>query len=125
MTHPVPEAFRRPFPKPFAALVFVVFWAVAIVAWSLAHLIPDFPTLQFIVDIGIILACIGLAAPSLETFAAFRTALILGLVGIAFFAFGSYVHIPVIVYALRILGPFLALLTPVFKLANGVRIFAR
>ncbi len=110
--------------KPLAGLIFVLGWAVAIVAWSLVHIIPDFAARGFVADVGIVFASIGFAALFITTLAQLRTAIILGVIGIALFAFGGFLHITVIVYALRILGPFLALMTPVFKLSNGFRIFA-
>ncbi len=118
------EAGKRELAKPLAGIVFVVLWVVAIVLWSIAGGIPDAASRGFVVDIGIILASVGFSAPFLGTLSALRTAAILGLVGIALFAIGGYLEITTIVYGMRIIGPLLALQTPLNKFLDGYRIFA-
>lgn len=110
-------------PKPLAGGVFLLFWAVAIVAWSLAHLIADAGARGFVIDAGIVLASVGFAALFLGTMQGLRAAAIIGLIGILLFLVGDLLHIKWLVFELRILGPFLALLTPIFKVGDGIRIF--
>lgn len=109
--------------KPLAGGVFLLLWVVAIVAWSLAHLIPDAGARGFVIDVGIVLASLGFAALFLRTLRALRTAAVIGLIGIVLFLVGDLLQIKVLVFELRILGPFLALLTPIFKIGDGIRIF--
>lgn len=109
--------------KPLAGGVFLLLWAVAIVAWSLAHLIADAGVRGFVIDVGIVLASVGFAALFLGTVRGLRSAAAIGLIGIVLFAVGDLLQVKVLVYELRILGPFLALLTPIFKVGNGIRIF--
>lgn len=109
--------------KPTAGLVFVLGWAIGITLWSVAHLAPDATTGGFVVDIGILFVSLGFAAPFITTQRWLFRALLLAFLGLALFAFGGYLHIPVIVYTLRLLVPLLALLAPVYKLLD-FRIFA-
>jgi uncharacterized membrane protein len=113
----------RELTKPIAGLVFVLGWAIGITLWSVAHLAPDATTGAFVVDIGILAVSVGFAAPFLKTMNGLVSAVILALIGIALFAFGGYLHITVIVYLLRLLAPFLALLMPLYKLLD-FRVFA-
>lgn len=108
--------------KPTAGLVFVLGWAIGITLWSLAHLAADATTGGFVVDIGILFVSVGFAAPFIRTRRWLFRAMLLAVVGIALFAFGGYLHIPVIVYMLRLLAPLLALLAAVYKLLD-FRIF--
>jgi hypothetical protein len=110
-------------PKPLAGLVFIAFWAVAIVAWCLVPGLVGHGLRGFVADTGIIFASIGFAAPFLATKANLLTAFALGALGIALFAVGDFLNIQLLVYTLRILAPTLAVLTPINKLSNGVRIF--
>ena len=113
----------RDLTKPIAGLVFVLGWAVGITLWSLSHLAPNAGTGAFIVDIGILAVSVGFAAPFLKTTNGLVAALILALIGIVLFAVGDLVNVTVITYLLRLLAPFLAVLTPVYKLLD-FRIFA-
>ncbi|MCU1524585.1 MAG: hypothetical protein JWO18_1479, partial [Microbacteriaceae bacterium] len=49
---------------------------------------------------------------------------VLGLISIALFAFSGYLGLTGLVYGLRLLVPLFALLTPLNKLLNGIKIFA-
>lgn len=109
--------------KRAAGGVFLLLWVIAIVAWSLAHLIPDVGARGFVIDVGIVLASVGFSALFLRTMRGLRLAATLALIGIVLFAVGDLLQIKFLVFELRILGPFLALLTPVFKIGNGIRIF--
>lgn len=117
------EASIRPVPKPLAGLVFVLGWAIGITLWSLTGLFPTHEAKGFIVDVGIVFASVGFAAPFLASMKGLFASFILGVVGIALFAVGGFLDLTVIVYALRILGPFLALLTPLYKMLS-FRVFA-
>jgi hypothetical protein len=114
---------RYEVPKPIAGLIFVVFWAIAIVLWCLVGGFSDHATRGFIADIGIVFASVGFAAPFI-TRSGLLIAFVLGLISIALFAFSGYLGLTGLVYGLRLLVPFFALLTPLNKLLNGIKIFA-
>lgn len=113
----------RELSKPLARTTFLILWVIAIVAWSLAHLIADAGARGFVIDVGIVLASVGFSALFLGLVRGLRAAAIIGLIGLVLFAVGDLLQIKVLVFELRILGPFLALLTPIFKVGNGIRIF--
>jgi hypothetical protein len=117
------EAREVPVPKPLAGLLFILFWGIGITLWSCTHLLPTPEGRGFMADIGIVFACLGLAAPFIQTMRGLRTAAIVGIVGIVLFAVFGFGHVTVLVYLLRLLGPLLALLTPLNK-ALGFRVFA-
>jgi hypothetical protein len=52
------------------------------------------------------------------------SAMLLGLVAIGLFAIGSYAHVTVLLYLLRMLGPFLALLAPLNRTVGSIRVFS-
>ncbi|MCU1514214.1 MAG: hypothetical protein JWO10_1304 [Microbacteriaceae bacterium] len=112
------DTATEPLAKPLAGLLFLLFWAGAIVAWSLSHTVQNPHAGAFVVDAGIVLACLGFAALFLPTVGSLRSAIIVGLVGLAFFAIGDFGQVQVITYTLRILGPLLALFTPVNNLVK-------
>jgi hypothetical protein len=110
--------------KPIARSVFLLFWLVAIALWIVAGVVfTNTATGGFLADIGVVVASIGLSAPFLSE-RGFRNALVFGLIAIAIAAIGEYAGITVLVYFVRAMAPFLALLTPVNKLLDGIRIFA-
>jgi hypothetical protein len=110
--------------KPAAGLLFLLFWAIAIVAWCFVPHLIGHGLRGFIADTGIVFAAIGFASPFLVTKKNLRTGLVLSAIGIAFFALGDFVDIQILVYFLRILAPVLALMTPVNKFSNSVKIFS-
>jgi hypothetical protein len=91
-------------PKPLAVLIFMLFWAIAIVAWSIANLSSDFNVHGFIVDIGLIFAFAGFAALFVETRRGFTAIFVFSLLGVALFAVGDLLDIKLITYMVRILG---------------------
>lgn len=111
-------------PRPIAGLIFVLFWAIAIVLWCFVGSFTGHATRGFVADIGIVFASVGLIAPAIMTKSGFLTAMILSLIAIALFAFAGYLELTGLVYGLRLLVPFIALLTPLNKLLNGIKIFA-
>lgn len=113
----------RSIPKPLAGLVFVLFWGIAITLWSCTHLLPTHEARGFMADIGIVFASIGFAAPFLASMKQLLAAAILGIIGIVLFGLFGFADATVLVYLLRLLVPFLALLTPVYKLLS-FRVFA-
>lgn len=113
----------RQIPKPLAGLVFVLFWAIAITLWSCTHLLPTPEGRGFMADIGIVFACIGLAAPFLASMKGLVASAVIGIIGIALFGVFGFGHVTALVYLLRLLGPLVAVLTPVNKLL-GFRVFA-
>lgn len=115
---------RQEIGKPLAGGVFVLFWIIAIVLWSVAHLTPSAQWGAFTIDVGILFACVGFAAPFLQSRRGLQLAIIYALIGVLLFALGDFVGIVPLVYFLRILAPFMALLAPMFAFANNVRIFA-
>jgi hypothetical protein len=115
---------RYEVPKSIAALAFVVFWAIAIVLWCFVGSFSDPATRGFIADIGIVFASVGFAAPFIGSRSGFVRALIFGLISIALFALTGYLGLTGLVYGLRLLVPFFALLMPLNRLLNGIKIFA-
>ncbi len=91
-------------PKPLAVLIFLLFWAVAIVAWCIANVSNIHAVQAFIVDLGLIFAFAGFAALFVETRRGFTAILIFSLLGVVLFAVGDLLGIPILVYSLRILG---------------------
>jgi hypothetical protein len=91
-------------PKPLGVFIFLLFWAIAIVAWCIAN-VSNIPHVQaFIVDLGLIFAFAGFAAAFVETRRGFTAILWLSLVGVVLFAVGDLLDIKLLVYSLRILG---------------------
>jgi len=118
---------RQELTKPIAGGVFVLFWVIAIVLWVFAGVaLGDAGVWQpFIVDVGIIFASIGVAAPFLGTKKGLGLAFLFGVIGVLLFAVGDLAQITPLVYFVRILAPFMAVMVaPVFKVANGVKVFA-
>jgi hypothetical protein len=91
-------------PRPLAVFIFLLFWAVAIVAWSIANLSNIFGVHGFIVDIGLIFAFAGFAALFVGTRRGFVGVLIFSLLGVVLFAVGDLLNIELITYSVRILG---------------------
>jgi hypothetical protein len=91
-------------PKPLAVFIFLLFWAIAIVAWCIAN-VSNIPEVQaLIVDLGLIFAFAGFAALFVETRRGFVAILVFSLLGVALFATGDLLRIQLLVYFLRILG---------------------
>jgi hypothetical protein len=91
-------------PKPLAVFVFLLFWAIAIVAWCLAN-VSNIPGVQaLIVDVGLIFAFAGFAALFVETRRGYVAILVFSLLGLVLFATGDLLRIQLLVYFLRILG---------------------
>ena len=117
------ERVSPPVPKPLAVFIFLVFWAIAIVAWCLANLSNIFGVHGFIVDIGLIFAFAGFAALFVETRRGFFAIFILSLIGVAGFAVGDLLNIQLITYFLRILGSAVAfVIVPTNVLIGNLRI---
>jgi hypothetical protein len=110
--------------KPLGGLLFVLFWAIAIVAWCFVPHLVGHGLRGFIADVGIVFASLGFASPFILTKSGLRIAMLLSLLGIALFAVADFTHIVVLVYFLRLLGPILALLAPVNKLSSTVKIWS-
>jgi hypothetical protein len=117
------STYKKELTKPAAGGLFLLLWAVAIVAWSLSHLASNPAVGAFIVDVGIVAASLGFAALFLGTVPGLRSAAVLALIAIVLFLVGDLLHVTGLVYLLRLLGPFLALLTPMFKVGDSIRIF--
>ena len=113
--------------KRIAGAIFVLFWLVAIAAWIIAGVaLGNSGAWQpFIVDLGIVIASVGFAAPFLATVKGLGLALLFGLIAVAGFALGDFAQLVPLVYFLRIAVPFFAIvIAPTFKLVNGVKVFA-
>jgi hypothetical protein len=91
-------------PKPLAVFIFLLFWAIAIVAWSIANLSNIFGVHGFIVDIGLVFAWAGFAALFIETVRGFVGVLVFSLLAVALFAIGDLWNVELITYSVRILG---------------------
>jgi hypothetical protein len=119
------KGFSNPeLPKPLVGLLFLLFWAVAIVAWCIVPHLVGHGLRGFIADFGIVFASLGFAVPFLVSKKNLGTALILAVVGILLFALGDFADIQLLVYFLRIFAPVLAVLAPVNKFSNSVKIFS-
>jgi hypothetical protein len=95
-------------PKPLAVFIFLVFWAIAIVAWCIANVSNIHQVQSFIVDLGLIFAFAGFAALFVETRRGFTAILIFSLLGVLLFAVGDLLNVTLLVYSLRILGSAIA-----------------
>jgi hypothetical protein len=91
-------------PKPLGIFIFLLFWAIAIVAWCIANVSNIHQVQAFIVDLGLVFAFAGFAAAFVETRRGFTAILWLSLVGVVLFAVGDLLDIKLLVYSLRILG---------------------
>lgn len=111
-------------PKPLAGLAFVTMWAVAIVLFSIAHLVENPHVGAFVVDTGLVLVCVGFSILFVDWVRTALRVMLFGLVGIVLFLVFDLADIQVFVYMLRIIVPLFALFTPVNRIANGFRIFA-
>jgi hypothetical protein len=110
-------------PKPLAVFIFLLFWAIAIVAWCIAN-VSNIPGVQaLIVDVGLIFAFAGFAALFVETRRGFVSILVFSLLGVALFATGDLLRIQLLVYFLRILGSAVAfVIVPANVLLSKLRI---
>jgi hypothetical protein len=110
-------------PKPLAVFIFLLFWAIAIVAWCIAN-VSNIPGVQaFIVDLGLIFAFAGFAALFVETRRGFTAILVFSLIGVVLFATGDLLRIQLLVYFLRILGSAVAFaIVPINVLVSKLRI---
>jgi hypothetical protein len=114
-----------PVPKAIAGLIFLFFWAIAIVAWYLVNLSTDHGVRGFIADLGIAFASAGTAGLFVKYRSGWVAIMVLTIIGIGLFAVGDLVHILVLTYFLRIIGPVLAIvILPTLKLVNGIKVFA-
>jgi hypothetical protein len=104
--------------------LFVIFWIVAIAAWIVGAHLADPASRAFVIDVGIIFACVGFAAPAMTTMRSLVLAMILGVIGIGLFAIADYTHITAMVYTLRMIGPFLALLAHLNRTVGSIRVFS-
>jgi hypothetical protein len=109
--------------KPVAGGIFVLFWLIAIAAWIVGAHMDYLPWGAFIVDVGIIFAAVGFAAPFLTWQRTLRAWLIGGLIGILAFVLADFVDILVLRYFLRIFFPLLALLAPMIKTISGIKVW--
>ena len=110
-------------PKPLAVFIFLLFWAIAIVAWCIAN-VSNIPGVQaFIVDLGLIFAFAGFAALFVETRRGVTAILVFSLIGVVLFATGDLLRIQLLVYFLRILGSAVAFaIVPINVLISKLRI---
>jgi hypothetical protein len=117
------ERVSPPVPRPVGVLIFLVFWAIAIVAWCLANLSNIFGVHGFIVDVGLIFAFAGFASLFVETRRGFVAILVFSLIGVVGFAVGDLLDIKLITYFLRILGSSVAfVIVPLNVLIGKLRI---
>jgi hypothetical protein len=112
-------------PRAVGVVIFLVFWAIAIVAWCLANLSNIFGVHGFIVDIGLIFAWAGFASLFVETRKGFVAILVFSLIGVAGFAVGDLLDIKLITYFLRIMGSAVGfVIVPINVLISKMRILA-
>jgi hypothetical protein len=117
------ERVSPPVPKAIAGFLFLLFWAVAIVAWCLVNLSNEPGPRGMIVDTGLIFAYAGTAGLFVGTRSGFVAILVFSLIGAALFALGDLTQAHILVYFLRIAGAAIAFaILPLVKLVNGLRI---
>ena len=110
-------------PKPLGGFIFLLFWAVAIVAWCIANVSNIHEVQAFIVDLGLIFAFAGTASLFVETRRGFTAILIFSVLGVVLFAVGDLLDVKILVYTLRILGSAVAfVIVPVNVLIAKLRI---
>jgi hypothetical protein len=110
-------------PKPLGVFIFLLFWAIAIVAWCIANVSGIHEVQAFIVDLGLIFAFAGFASAFVETRRGFTAILWLSLVGVVLFALGDLLDVKILVYSLRILGSAVAFaIVPINVLVAKLRI---
>ncbi|MEF2976311.1 hypothetical protein [Subtercola sp. YIM 133946] len=114
----------NPLPKPLAGLTFVLMTAVAIVLWSIAHLVTDPHAGAFVVDTGLVLVSVGFSMLFIDWARTAVRALFFGLLALGLFALADFGQILVLTYMLRIIVPLFALYMPVNKVSSNFRIFA-
>ena len=111
-------------PRSVAGLAFVLMTAVAIVLWSIAHLVTNPQAGAFVVDTGLVLVSVGFSMLFIDWVRAAVRVMVFGLIAIGLFAIADFGQILVMTYMLRILVPLLALYMPVNKVSANFRIFA-
>jgi hypothetical protein len=110
-------------PKPLGVFIFLLFWAIAIVAWCIANVSNVHQAQAFIVDLGLIFAFAGFASAFVETRRGFTAIFWLSIVGVILFAVGDLLDIKLLVYSLRILGSAVAfVIVPINVLIAKLRI---
>jgi hypothetical protein len=110
-------------PKPLAVFIFLLFWAIAIVAWCIANVSNIHEVQAFIVDLGLIFAFAGFASLFVETRRGFTAIFWLSIVGVVLFAVGDLLDVKLLVYSLRILGSAVGfVIVPINVLISKLRI---
>jgi hypothetical protein len=119
------ERVSPPVPKAVAGFLFLLFWAVAIVAWCLVNVSNEPGPRGLIADIGIVFACAGTAGLFVATRAGFTAIFVLSVIGAALFVLGDLTQAHLLVYFLRIMGPAIAaVILPTLKLVSGIRVLS-
>lgn len=103
--------------------VFVLFWLIALALWFTAPWITDPRLGAFLIDTGIVFASVGFAAPGISTVKGFGVTLGFAALALGLFALGDMGEILVISYFLRMLVPFLALLTTIYTAVGKVKVW--
>jgi hypothetical protein len=115
--------YKKELHRPLAGTVFVVFWIVSLALWITAPFMTNPKTGGFLIDAGLILASVGFSGLFLATKKAFFIALVAGAIGIIAAAIFGFTGVTSIVYFIRLITPFLALLAPLFRFANNFKVF--
>jgi hypothetical protein len=114
---------RRLLAAPLKGIVFVLFWAVAIVLWVVAPNMTDPRWGALLIDTGLVLASVGFATLFITWLAPFRNSLIAAVAAIALFALADLGEVLALSYTLRMLVPLLALYAAVYWAIARVRIW--
>ncbi|TAJ49426.1 MAG: hypothetical protein EPO52_03905 [Herbiconiux sp.] len=109
--------------KKVAGGVLVLFWVIALALWIVAPNMTDPRWGAFLIDTGIVFFSVGFAAPQITSAKAFGNTLIAGVVAVAAFAVGDFLEITVLSYMLRMLVPFLALLSALYATVGKIKVW--
>lgn len=106
------------------ALSFIVLWVAAIVLWVIAPSITVATAGAFVIDTGLVLASVGFGLLFVDTRREYNLGLVFAIIGIVLFAAADFAEATPVVYTLRMLIPFLALLMPVNRFLNNFRVWS-
>jgi hypothetical protein len=118
-----PEHPGKPLPQKLAGAVLVLFWLAALALWIIAPHIEDPRWGAFVIDTGILLASVGFAAPTIGRIKGLGVTLGFAALAWGLFALGDFGDVTALSFFLRMLVPFLALLSAVYALIGKLKVW--